>query len=121
MPARSEIFVLEFFLGFGFLGGLLTHIGVNPEAEVFQNLVKVTIPGNGFLLFLVVIMVGIAITAIGILGTYADLGKMGFLIVVSAWASGLIILVGDVFTFFGAFFLIGAILLAPVIYEIRVD
>jgi len=80
-------------------------------------LFEAAIPSGGFLLSFVIIMVGMAIAAIGILGIYADAGKLGLLVVGCAYISGLILPSGD-FTIVGAFLLIGAVLLAPVVYDI---
>jgi len=71
---------------------------------------------DGFLLSFVIILVGIAITAIGVLGIYADAGKLGLLVVGCAYISGLIMPSGNL-TVIGAFLLIGAVLLGPVVYD----
>ena len=119
MPTRSEIFVLESVLGFGFLGGFFTHVGLDPEEEIIKGFLKAIIPSNGFFLFLVIILVGVAATAVGILGIFADLGKLGLFVVGSVWTSGLIIPNGGAIAVIGVFLLIGAILLGPVVYDIQ--
>jgi hypothetical protein len=119
MPTRSEIFVLEFVLGFGFLGGFFTNAGLDPEEEVIKGFLKAIIPINGFFLFLVIILVGVASTAIGILAIFADTGKLGLFVIGSVWISGLIIPIGGTIAVIGVFLLIGAILLGPVVYDIQ--
>ena len=119
MPTMSEIFVLEFELGFGFLGGLFTHAGIDPEKGVIMVFLKSILPMNDFLLFLLIILIGMAATAVGFLGIFVDTGKLGLFVVWSAWVSGLIIPLGGAIGVIGVFFLVGAILLGPVAYDIQ--
>ena len=121
MPAMSEIFVLEIELGFGFLGGLFTHVGIDPEKGVIMFFLKSILPSSDFLLFLLVILIGIAATAVGVLGIFADAGKLGLLVVGSVWISGLIIPIGGAVAVVGMFLLVGGILLGPVVYDIQND
>lgn len=37
--SKSEIFVREFVMGMGFLGGLFARTGINPEGEIIKVLV----------------------------------------------------------------------------------
>ena len=119
MPTRSEIFVLESVLGFGFLGGFFTHVGLDPEEEVIKGFLKAIIPSNGLALFLVIILVGVAATAIGFLGIFADTGKLGLFVIGTVWISGLIIPNGGTIAVIGVFLLIVAILLGPFVYDIQ--
>lgn len=119
MPAMSEIFVLEFELGFGFLGGLFTHFGIDSEKGVIVVFLKSLLSFSNFLLFLLIILVGAAATAIGILAVFADLGKLGLFVIGSVWISGLIIPNGGPIAVIGEFLLVGAILLGPVVYDIQ--
>ena len=119
MPTMSEIFVLEFELGFGFLGGLFTHFGIDSEKGVIMVFLKNLLPFSNFLLFFLIIIVGAAATAIGLLGIFADLGKSGLFVVGSMWISGLIIPNGGAIAVIGEFLLVGAILLGPVVYDIQ--
>ncbi len=116
MVTKSEILVQEFVLFFGFLGGLFTYFGVNQDEQVIRPLLETAIPSDGFLLSFVIILIGIAITIIGVLGIYADAGKLGLLVVGCAYISGLIMPSRDL-TVIGAFLLIGAVLLGPVVYD----
>jgi len=119
MPAMSEIFVLEIELGFGFLGGLFTNVGIDPEKGVITFFLRSILPSSDFLLFLLVILIGIAATAVGVLGIFADAGKLGLFVVGSVWISGLVIPIGGVVAVVGMFLLVGAILLGPVVYDIQ--
>jgi hypothetical protein len=116
MPTKSEVFVQEFVLGFGFLGGLFTYVGVDPEEELIRALLKIAID-NPVLLSVVMLLIALATTAAGIFGTYSAAGKLGLLVVGVAWVSGFIISIGGNFTVFGAFLLIGTFLLGPVVYD----
>jgi hypothetical protein len=119
MPTRSEILVLESVLGFGFLGGFFTHVGLDPGEGVIKGLLKAIIPSNAFFLFLVIILISVAATAIGILGIFADAGKLGLFVIGSVWISGLIIPNGGTIAVIGLFLLIGAIFFGPVVYDIQ--
>ena len=119
MPTRSEIFVLESVLGFGFFGGFFTHVGLDPGEAVIKGFLRAIIPSSGFFLFLVIILVGVASTAIGILAIFADAGKLGLLVIGSVWISGLIIPIGGTIAIIGVFLLVGAIILGPVVYDIQ--
>jgi hypothetical protein len=116
MPTKSEAFVQEFVLSFGFLGGLFTYVGVDPEEEAIRALLKIVI-ASPILVTLVVILISVCTTGAGILGTYAAAGKLGLCIVGIAWISGFIISIGGNFTVVGAFLLMGAYLLGPYAYD----
>lgn len=117
MPRKSEIFVQEFVLGFGFLGGLFTWVGVDPEEEVIRALLKIAFPNNDFMVSLIIFLFILATTATGILGTYGMAGKLGLIVVGFAWVSGFIISIGDIATVIGTFLLIGVLVLGPVVYD----
>jgi hypothetical protein len=117
MPTKSEVFVQEFVLGFGFLGGLFTWVGVDPEEEVIRALLRVAIPENDFLVSLLILLIVIAATAMGILGTYSMAGKLGLIVVGLAWISGFIIAIGGTATIIGAFLFFGVLILGPVVCD----
>jgi hypothetical protein len=119
MPTMSEIFVLEVELGFGFLGGLFMHVGIDPDAGVIMGFLKSILPISDLLLILLIFLIGMAASAVGILGIFADTGKFGLFVVWSAWVSGLIIPIGGATAVVGMFLLVGAILLGPVAYDIQ--
>jgi len=113
MPTKSEIFAREFILGFGFLGGLFTWVGVDPEEEVIRALLKILFPNNDFMISLIIFLIVIATTATGLLGTYNMAGKPGLIVVGLAWVSGFIIAIGGTATVIGAFLLIGVMIFGP--------
>jgi len=117
MPKKSEIFVQEFVLGFGFLGGLFTWVGVDPEEEVIRALLRVVFPDNEFMVSLIIFLIVIGSTATGILGIYGLAGKLGLIIVGLAWISGFIIAIGGTATSIGAFLIIGLVLIGPVLLD----
>lgn len=117
MPTKSEIFVREFVLGFGFLGGLFTWVGVDPEEEVIRALLKIVFPNNDFMISLIIFLIIIATTATGILGTYSMAGKLGLIVVVFAWISGFIIAIGGTATVIGTLLLVGVMFFGPVVCD----
>ena len=117
MPKKSEIFVQEFILGFGFLGGLFTWVGVDPEEEVIRAFLRVVFPNNEFMVSLLIFLIVIITTTTGILGVYGLAGKLGLIIVGLAWISGFIIAIGGTATVIGAFLIIGLVLVGPVVCD----
>jgi hypothetical protein len=117
MPTKSEFFVQEFVLGFGFLGGLFAYVGVDPEEEVMRSLLAIAIPNNASLLSLVAILLGIVGTFTGIAGAYAAAGKGGLIVVAVAWIAGVTISAGSTLTTIGAFLLVGALVTGPIVYN----
>lgn len=92
-------------LGFGFLGGLLARMGVDPEIEILKTILEATeAPAINVLLFVFTLV----FTVGPILGAYSIGGKLGLLAVAIAWISGFIIVSGSGLTVFGALLLISA-------------
>jgi hypothetical protein len=117
MPTKSEAFMQEFVLSFGFLGGLFIYVGVDPEEELVRALLKIVIPSNDSLISLILIVIGLIATIAGIVGTNAAAGKGGLIIVGVAWIAGLIIAIGGNWSVAGAFLLIGAFIAGPIAYD----
>lgn len=108
------MFVQEFVLGFGFLGGLFTQIGVDPEEVAYRALLKVAIPNNDSLVSLAMILIVVAMTLAGIFGTLHMAGWPGLLVVGTAWVSGFIITVNSSATV-GAILLIAVMIVGPIV------
>lgn len=85
MASKSDIFVQEFVLGFGFLGGLFTWVGVDPEEELIRGLLRIAIPNNESLVSLAIVLFILVSTAAGILGTLHMAGWLGLFVVGMAW------------------------------------
>ncbi len=117
MPKKSAIFVQEFILGFGFLGGLFTWVGAGPEEEVIRALLRVAFPNNEFVVSLLILLIVIITTTTGILGVYGLAGKLGLTIVGLAWISGFIIAIGGTATVIGTFLIIGLVLVGPAVFD----
>ncbi|MCJ7423416.1 hypothetical protein MUP01_04005 [Candidatus Bathyarchaeota archaeon] len=116
MATKSDVFLQEFVLSFGFLGGLFTWIGVDPEEEVMKALLRATIPNNEILVSLIIVLIILATTVTGILGTWQMAGPLGLFIVGMAWISGLIIAVNSL-TLWGTILLIAAVILGPIVCD----
>lgn len=98
-PSKEEIFVREFMLSSGFLGGLFAKIGIDPEQKVLEELLKIAIPAiqihnptAAFLLLILAALLPMVSFIINVMRTYG-LGRiLGLLAVVVAWFSGFWIL-----------------------------
>ncbi|MBA7505817.1 hypothetical protein ES706_04494 [subsurface metagenome] len=106
--SKEEVFVREFVMGLGFLGGLFLKVGVDPEGEVIKALISV-LPISPFIAQLLAGLITIALTLTSIYGAYSLGGTLGLFIVGVAFISGLIISSSPEI---GAFLLIFVILLA---------
>lgn len=116
MASKSDIFLQEFVLGFGFLGGLFTWVGVDPEEEMIRGLLTVAIPNNEVLVSLVIVLFVVVSTILGVFGTLAMAGKWGLLVVGLAWVSGFIIAINSL-TLWGAILLIVAVILGGIVVD----
>jgi uncharacterized membrane protein len=116
VTTKSDIFLQEFVLSFGFLGGLFTWIGVDPEEEMIRALLRVAIPNNDNLVSLVIFLIVLVTTIMGILGTLQMARPWGLLVVGMAWVSGFIITVNSL-TLWGALFLVVAYVLGPIVCD----
>lgn len=90
MTSKSDIFTQEFVLGFGFLGGLFTWVGVDPEDKIVKAFLQAAFPNNEILVALVLVLFILVSTAAGIWGTLKMAGQWGLVIVGMAWVSGLV-------------------------------
>lgn len=116
MADKSDIFVQEFVLGFGFLGGLFTWVGVDPEEEMIRALLRVAIPNNEFLVSVVIVAFVLASTALGVWGTWTMAGEWGLVAVAMAWISGFIIAINSL-TLWGALLLIAAAIIGAYVVD----
>jgi len=116
VTTKSDIFLQEFVLGFGFLGGLFTWVGVDPEEEVVRALLRVAIPNNEILISLVIVLSILVSTVVGILGTWKMAGLLGLFVVGMAWVSGFIIAVNSL-TLWGTLLLIVVAILGPIVCD----
>lgn len=96
-PSKSDTFINEFVITFGFLGGLFTRVGVDPETELMKALLGILeqfVPSMKLLNPWVLILITIGLTILSILGIYSLGGKIGLFAVACAWIGGFII-IGD--------------------------
>jgi CBS domain containing-hemolysin-like protein len=113
---KSDAFVQDCVLGFGFFGGLFTRIGVDPEEVTYRALLKVAIPNNDSLVSLAIILIVVATTLAGIFGTLHMAGWPGLFVVGTAWVSGFIITVNSSATV-GAILLIAVMIVGPIVCD----
>jgi hypothetical protein len=116
VTTKSDIFLQEFVLGFGFLGGLFTWVGVDPEEEIVKALLRVALPNNEILVSLVIVLFILVSTVAGVWGTWQMAGQWGLFVVGMAWVSGLIILVNSL-TLWGTLLFIVATILGPIVCD----
>jgi hypothetical protein len=116
VASKSDIFVQEFVLGFGFLGGLFTWVGVDPEEAVIRTLLNGLFPNNEGTVNMVIVLLILGSTVLGIYGTWQMAGKWGLFVVGMAWVSGLVIAVSSL-TLLGAIFLITALILGSIMCD----
>lgn len=111
MSSKSEIFIHEFVVGFGFLGGLFTRVGVDPETEMVKGLLEVArafYPSIGPMIPWITLLCIILLTVLPIAGAYKIGGFIGLGAVGSAWAGGFLMVGGSTQTILGfAFLLVG--------------
>ena len=115
MPSKGDVFAQEFVLGFGFLGGLFTWAGVDPEEEIVKGLLRAFFPNNEIVVTLVVVLFVLLSTGLGILGTLAMAGKLGLVVVALAWISGFLLPIGSSLTILGLVLLIVAFIAGPAV------
>lgn len=94
MVSKSEYFVQEFVLGFGFLSGLWIHVGIDPEDELFKALLSIIntlspnqAPTMSFYFWLLPV-IGLVVS---IAGSYAMGGWLGLVAVGLAFIGGVFI------------------------------
>lgn len=116
MTKKSDAFVQDFVLGFGFLGGLFTRIGVDPEEVAYRALLKAAIPDNDTLVSLAIILIVVATTLAGIFGTLSMAGWPGLFVVGLAWVSGFIIIVNSL-VLVGVFLFIAVLIVGPFVVD----
>lgn len=117
MPRKGEVFVQEFVLGFGFLGGLFTRVGIDPEEEILRALLMAFFPNNELMISFAIFCIGLISTIGSILSALAVGGRLGLLIVALAWIAGFIILMGGSLSVLGALLLIATMILGPIVCE----
>lgn len=116
MTGKSDAFVQDCVLGLGFLGGLFTRIGVDPEEEAYRALLKAAIPNNDALVSLAILGIVLVTTILGILQTWNMAGVLGLIVVGMAWLSGFIIIVNSL-TLAGVFLLIAVMIAGPIVAD----
>ena len=82
-------FIQEFVLGFGFISGVFTRIGIDPEAEIikaFASIIETLSPNSGF--SLIFWLLPIASTIVSIIGSLVIGGWLGLIAVVLAFLGG---------------------------------
>jgi hypothetical protein len=110
MAKKSRTYIWQFVIGLGFLSGLWTAIGIDPQAVivgVLGNLVD-TVYSDPAIRFLFLILPTILLF-LSILGAYSRGRLLGLISVIFAYLAGLFILVSTVtaLVFFGVAIIIG--------------
>jgi hypothetical protein len=110
MAKKSRTYIWQFVIGLGFLSGLWTAIGIDPQAVivgVLGNLVD-TVYSDPAIRFLFLILPTILLF-LSILGAYSRGRLLGLISVIFAYLAGLFILVSNVtaLVFFGVAIIIG--------------
>jgi len=114
LAKKSEVFINEFIITFGFLGGVFTRVGVDPESILLEALLQIMaafIPSLEPFNPLFLILITAILTISAILTIWFTAKVPGLIAVLLAWISGFIILGGDTQTIIGLILLILAILL----------
>ena len=117
MPAKGQVFLQEFVIGFGFLGGLFTWVGIDPEEQVVRALLGAFLSNNELTISIVVICIMLVSTIASILGILSMGGKLGLLCVAFAWMAGFTMPMGSSLSVLGVILLIIAMLFAPIVCE----
>lgn len=115
MPTKGQVFVQEFVLGFGFLGGLFAWVGIDPKEEVLRALLRAFFPNDELMISVAIFGIVLVSTVVSILGTLAMGGKFGLLTVAFAWIAGFVMPIGGSLSVLGVLLLIAAIILGPVV------
>jgi len=110
MAKKSRTYIWRFVIGLGFLSGLWTAIGIDPQAVIFGvlgNLVD-TVYSDPAIRSLFLILPTILLI-LSILGAYTRGRLLGLISVILAYLAGLFILVSTVtaLVFFGVAIIIG--------------
>lgn len=93
MAKKSSLFIRQFVIGLGFLSGLFTAIGIDPQDEILRVIgssVQAVYPSPGLssLFFLLPIMLLVA----SVIMAYLKGGAMGLLSVIVAYFAGVSVL-----------------------------
>lgn len=84
--SKGEVFVREFVMGIGFIGGLFARAGVDPEGKIVEALISAfQIDSSLFILFSVIF------TIFTLLIAYFLGGPLGIFAIILAFGSGYII------------------------------
>jgi hypothetical protein len=110
MAKKSRTYIWQFVIGLGFLSGLWTAIGIDPQAVIFGvlgNMVD-TVYSDPAIRSLFLILPTILLI-LSILGAYTRGRLLGLISVILAYLAGLFILVSTVtaLVFFGVAIIIG--------------
>lgn len=117
MPKKGQVFVQEFVLGFGFLGGLFAWVGIDPEEEILRALLRALLPNNELTISIVIFGIVSTSALVSILGALAMGGKLGLLVVAFAWIAGFLLPMGGSWSILGALLLVTALVLGPIVCE----
>jgi hypothetical protein len=94
MVKKSTTYIWQFVIGFGFLSGISTAVGINPEAVILNTLGTVTgaIYPDPTIRQLFVVLPTILLI-ISVYGAYKKGGVLGLVSVIIAYMAGLSVLV----------------------------
>lgn len=98
---------------FAYFGGM--------EEEVLRALLNAFSPNNELIISIAIFGIALISTIASILGTLTTGGKMGLLIVAIAWIAGFLMPIGGPSSVIGAFLLIAAVILGPVVADLHAD
>lgn len=87
--SREEVFVREFVMGIGFIGGLFARIGVDPEGEIIKALISAFPSIAQFSILFGLISVVLIISSF--LTVYRLGGGLGIFAVILAFGGGYLI------------------------------
>jgi hypothetical protein len=114
MTSKSDLFINGSVIGFGFIGGLFSRIGVDPEGLIIQSLLEaigILHPSFQPFISLILLIIALGVMPTSILLAFSKGGILGLISVALAWLGGFLLIGRDVQTYSGITLVILAIIL----------
>jgi uncharacterized membrane protein len=114
MTSKSDLFVNGSVIGFGFIGGLISRIVVDPEGLIIESLLEaigILNPSFQPFISLILLLIALGVMPTSILLAFSKGRILGLISVALSWLGGFLFIGGDIQTYSGITLVILAIIL----------
>ncbi|MCK4435266.1 hypothetical protein KAU87_00485 [Candidatus Bathyarchaeota archaeon] len=116
MPDKAS-YIDKFVLGFGFLGGLLFRVGVDPEGIILESLFQAFLPFPDIISSILAFLIAAVLTLMSVVAALESGGTIGVFAVSLGWLAGFILVGGSsIEAILGLVFLILAVLIGETVH-----